>query len=274
MTKRLSPEEKARRARERRVKRAARKAKETVQAARRSAGASSREVTQGAALGKAVSGVVRQKTNADSDYNVRRRARREVARLQKIGMDSKTTPLQRKAAREAAESLQETIGRTYARVNSKADREQAFNELRGQFGTTHRVRSQAQARQDSRNRSFARQLNLALAGQPSAINRDGFKGQAMAIGFMNAFADERRGHRRSEQYELILRSAGANDLEQVFRETMRQNRDEVREMMRRLNKLDSGDGSYDDTSMLGDDEGDAKYMSYRVVISGFSYNRA
>lgn len=274
MPKRLSPEEKARRARERRVKRAARKANETVQAARRSAGASSREVAQGAALGKAVSGVVRQKTNADSDYNVRRRARREVARLQKIGMDSKTTPLQRKAAREAAESLQETIGRTYARVNSKADREQAFNELRGQFGTTHRVRSQAQARQDSRNRSFARQLNLALAGQPSAINRDGFKGQAMAIGFMNAFADERRGHRRSEQYELILRSAGANDLEQVFRETMRQNRDEVREMMRRLNKLDSGDGSYDDTSMLGDDEGDAKYMSYRVVISGFSYNRA
>ena len=274
MTKRLSPEEKARRARERRVKRAARKAKETVQAARRSAGASSREVAQGAALGKAVSSVVRQKTNADSDYNVRRRARREVARLQKIGMDSKTTPLQRKAAREAAESLQETIGRTYARVNSKADREQAFNELRGQFGTTHRVRSQAQARQDSRNRSFARQLNLALAGQPSAINRDGFKGQAMAIGFMNAFADERRGHRRSEQYELILRSAGANDLEQVFRETMRQNRDEVREMMRRLNKLDSGDGSYDDTSMLGDDEGDAKYMSYRVVVSGFSYNRA
>lgn len=274
MTKRLSPEEKARRARERRVKRAARKAKETVQAARRSAGASSREVAQGAALGKAVSGVVRQKTNADSDYNVRRRARREVARLQKIGMDSKTTPLQRKAAREAAESLQETIGRTYARVNSKADREQAFNELRGQFGTTHRVRSQAQARQDSRNRSFARQLNLALAGQPSAINRDGFKGQAMAIGFMNAFADERRGHRRSEQYELILRSAGANDLEQVFRETMRRNRDEVREMMRRLNKLDSGDGSYDDTSMLGDDEGDAKYMSYRVVVSGFSYNRA
>lgn len=274
MTKRLSPEEKARRARERRVKRAARKAKETVQAARRSAGASSREVAQGAALGKAVSGVVRQKTNADSDYNVRRRARREVARLQKISMDSKTTPLQRKAAREAAESLQETIGRTYARVNSKADREQAFNELRGQFGTTHRVRSQAQARQDSRNRSFARQLNLALAGQPSAINRDGFKGQAMAIGFMNAFADERRGHRRSEQYELILRSAGVNDLEQVFRETMRQNRDEVREMMRRLNKLDSGDGSYDDTSMLGDDEGDAKYLSYRVVISGFSYNRA
>nr|DAJ00424.1 MAG TPA: hypothetical protein [Caudoviricetes sp.] len=274
MTKRLSPEEKARRARERRVKRAARKAKETVQAARRSAGASSREVAQGAALGKAVGGVVRQKTNADSDYNVRRRARREVERLQKIGMDSKTTPLQRKAAREAAESLQETIGRTYARVNSKADREQAFNELRGQFGTTHRVRSQAQARQDSRNRSFARQLNLALAGQPSAINRDGFKGQAMAIGFMNAFADERRGHRRSEQYELILRSAGSNDLEQVFRETMRQNRDEVREMMRRLNKLDSGDGSYDDTSMLGDDEGDAKYMSYRVVISGFSYNRA
>lgn len=274
MTKRLSPEEKARRARERRVKQAARKAKETVQAASRSAGASSREVAQGAALGKAVSGVVRQKTNADSDYNVRRRARREVARLQKISMDSKTTPLQRKAAREAAESLQETIGRTYARVNSKADREQAFNELRGQFGTTHRVRSQAQARQDSRNRSFARQLNLALAGQPSAINRDGFKGQAMAIGFMNAFADERRGHRRSEQYELILRSAGANDLEQVFRETMRQNRDEVREMMRRLNKLDSGDGSYDDTSMLGDDEGDAKYMSYRVVISGFSYNRA
>lgn len=274
MTKRLSPEEKARRARERRVKRAARKAKETVQAARRSAGASSREVAQGAALGKAVGGVVRQKTNADSDYNVRRRARREVARLQKIGMDSKTTPLQRKAAREAAESLQETIGRTYARGNSKADREQAFNELRGQFGTTHRVRSQAQARQDSRNRSFARQLNLALAGQPSAINRDGFKGQAMAIGFMNAFADERRGHRRSEQYELILRSAGANDLEQVFRETMRRNRDEVREMMRRLNKLDSGDGSYDDTSMLGDDEGDAKYMSYRVVISGFSYNRA
>ena len=274
MTKRLSPEEKARRARERRVKRAARKAKETVQAARRSAGASSREVAQGAALGKAVSGVVRQKTNADSDYNVRRRARREVARLQKIGMDSKTTPLQRKAAREAAESLQETIGRTYARVNSKADREQAFNELRGQFGTTHRVRSQAQARQDSRNRSFARQLNLALAGQPSAINRDGFKGQAMAIGFMNAFADERRGHRRSEQYELILRSAGATDLEQVFRETMRQNRDEVREMMRRLNKLESGDGSYDDTSMLGDDEGDAKYMSYRVVVSGFSYNRA
>lgn len=274
MTKRLSPEEKARRARERRVKRAARKAKETVQAARRSAGASSREVAQGAALGKAVSGVVRQKTNADSDYNVRRRARREVARLQKIGMDSKTTPLQRKAAREAAESLQETIGRTYARVNSKAVREQAFNELCGQFGTTHRVRSQAQARQDSRNRSFARQLNLALAGQPSAINRDGFKGQAMAIGFMNAFADVRRGHRRSEQYELILRSVGADDLEQVFRETMRQNRDEVREMMRRLNKLDSGDGSYDDTSMLGDDEGDAKYMSYRVVISGFSYNRA
>lgn len=274
MTKRLSPEEKARRARERRVKRAARKAKETVQAARRSAGASSREVAQGAALGKAVSGVVRQKTDADSDYNVRRRARREVARLQKIGMDFKTTPLQRKAAREAAEYLQETIGRTYARVNSKAGREQAFNELRGQFGTTHRVRSQAQARQDSRNRSFARQLNLALAGQPSAINRDGFKGQAMAIGFMNAFADERRGHRRAEQYELILRSAGANDLEQVFRETMRQNRDEVREMMRRLNKLDSGDGSYDDTSMLGDDEGDAKYMSYRVVISGFSYNRA
>lgn len=274
MTKRLSPEEKTRRARERRVKRAAGKAKKTVQAASRSAGASSREVTQGAALGKAVGGVVRQKTDADSDYNVRRRARREVARLQKIVMDSKTTPLQRKAARASAEFLQETIGRTYARVNSKVDREQAFNELRGQFGTTHRVRSQAQARQDSRNRSFARQLNLALAGQPSAINRDGFKGQAMAIGFMNAFADARRGHRRSEQYELILRSAGANDLEQVFREIMRQNRDEVREMMRRLNKLDSGDGSYDDTSMLGDDEGDAKYMSYRVVISGFSYNRA
>lgn len=274
MTKRLSPEEKARRARERRVRRVARKAGETVRAARGSAGASSREVAQGAALGKAVSGVVRQKTNADSDYNVRRRARREVARLQRIGLDSKTTPLQRKAAREAAESLEETIGRTYARVNSKEGREQAFDELRGQFGTTHRVRSQAQARRDSRNRSFARQLDLALAGQPSAINRDGFKGQAMAIGFMNAFADERRGHRRAEQYGLILRSAGADDLEQVFRETMRQNRDEVREMMRRLNKLDSGDGSYDDTSMLGDDEGDAKYMSYRVVISGFSYNRA
>ena len=274
MTKRLSPEEKARRARERRMKRAARKAKATVQAARRTARAASKEVAQGAALGKAIGGVVRQKTNADSDYNVRRRARREVARLQKIGMDSKTTPLQRKAAREAAESLQEAIGRTYAQVNSKEVRAQAFNELRSQFGTTHKARSQAQARQDSRNRSFARQLNLALAGQPSAINRDGFKGQAMAIGFMNAFADERRGHRRSEQYELILRSVGVNDLEQVFRETMRQNRDEVREMMRRLNKLDSGDGSYDDTSMLGDDEGDAKYMSYRVVISGFSYNRA
>lgn len=217
--------------------------------------------------------MARKKTKADEQYNIRRRAKREVNRLERIIANPKTTPLQRKSAQAAIQDLQETIGTTYSKVTGDAERKQAFQDLKNMLGTTKPAqrRTAKKATTESRNRAFERQINLALNGQPSALDRNGDRGQKLAIAFMNAFAESRRGHRRSQHYQMILNAAGTDDLEEAFHKFTRQNRDKIRKMYAAYNNY-MADGRMKDTSLMGDDYGDAKYKGTEPYIAEMSFD--
>lgn len=209
----------------------------------------------------------RAKTNADSDYNVRRRAKRDAARLTRIINNTETPALQRRAARATLGALQEDIAQTYAATASQEDRRAALDRLRRTYGAPRSTRSVDAAQQEARNNAFARQLNLALMHQPSALgNAD--EGYTRAVLFVGAFGQDYRGRNRSELYSAIMESTGADDLETVYRQTMADNRANVRQAFKALDSFDTN--AYEDIN----DQGDAKYRVITPYLARMSYNRA
>lgn len=210
--------------------------------------------------------MARKKTAADEFYNVRRRARRQAARLEKEA--ASLTGRRREVAQRRAARLREQIEMTYVRKGGSRDvREEAFSKLAREVtqraGAGKRLGAK-KLQQAARNRAFAAQLSNALQfdtitgkGSPSGLARDPEMARAMALVFMHAHTDIRR-----EQYDLhtpqnifgeIMKAHGTSDLQQAFLQTMRANRTALQDMFRALK--DEGDG------------GDQKYESVRPYLS-------
>lgn len=210
--------------------------------------------------------MARKKTAADEAYNARRRARRQVARLEKEAAG--LTGRRKEVAQRRAARLREEIEKTYARNGGSRDaRGKALAELARQVpqqaGRGKRLGAKS-LQQAARNRAFAAQLSNALnfdtisgEGPVSSLARDPEMARAMALVFMHAHTDIRREqydlHTPQNIYKEIMRSHGTNDLQQAFLQTMRANKDTLQEMYRSLK--DEGDG------------GEQKYEAVRPYLS-------
>lgn len=210
--------------------------------------------------------MARKKTAADEAYNVRRRARRQAARLEKEA--ASLTGRRREVAQRRAARLREQIEKTYARKGgSRGAREVAFSKLAQEVtqraGEGKRL-GVNKLQQSARNRAFAAQLANALKydtitgkGVPSNLARDPEMARSMALVFMHAHTDIRREqydlHTPQNIYKEIMKAHGTNDLQQAFLQTMRENKTALQDMFRALK--DEADG------------GEQKYESVRPYLS-------
>lgn len=203
--------------------------------------------------------MARKKTAADEAYNVRRRARRQAARLEREA--AALTGRRREVAQRRAERLREQIEKTYARKGVSRDaREAAFSKLARtmpqQAGAGNR-RGANRLQQMARNRSFAAQLSNALnydtitgKGVPSSLARDPEMARSMALLFMHAHTDIRREqydmHTPQNIYKEIMKAHGTSDLQQAFLQTMRENKAALQDMFRAMkDEADGGEQKYE-----------------------------
>lgn len=203
--------------------------------------------------------MARKKTAADEAYNVRRRARRQAARLEKEA--AMLTGRRREVAQRRAESLREQIEKTYARKGVSRDaREAAFSKLAREVtqraGAGKRLGAK-RLQQAARNRAFAGQLANALnfdtitgKGVPSSLARDPEMARTMALLFMHAHTDIRREqydlHTPQNIYKEIMKAHGTNDLQQAFLQTMRANKAALQDMYRAMkDEADGGEQKYE-----------------------------
>lgn len=210
--------------------------------------------------------MARKKTAADEAYNIRRRARRRAARLEKEA--AALTGRRREVAQRRAVRLREQIESTYARNGATRDvRERELAKLARQVpqqaGRGKRLGA-GSLQQAARNRAFAVQLSNALSydtikgeGPVSSLAKDPEMARAMALLFMHAHTDIRREqydlHKPQDIYKEIMKSHGTTDLQQAFLQTMRENKTVLHEMY--LSLVDEGDG------------GDRKYEAVRPYLS-------
>lgn len=210
--------------------------------------------------------MARKKTAADEAYNARRRARRQVARLEKEAAG--LTGRRKEVAQRRAARLREEIEKSYARKGAApAVRGKALANLARQVpqraGRGKRLGAKSM-QQGARNRAFALQLRNALnydtirgEGPVSGLAKDPEMARAMALLFMHAHTDIRREqydlHTPQNIYKEIMKSHGTNDLQQAFLQTMRANKSALQEMYRSMK--DEGDG------------GDQKYEAVRPYLS-------
>lgn len=203
--------------------------------------------------------MARKKTAADEAYNVRRRARRQAARLEKEA--AALTGRRREVAQRRAARLREQIEKTYARKGeSHGAREVALSKLARSVpqraGAGKRLGAKS-LRQAARNRAFAAQLANALnfdtitgAGVSSSLAKDPEMARAMALIFMHAHTDIRREqydlHTPQNIYNEIMKAHGTSDLQQAFLQTMRENKPALQDMYHALkDEADSGDQKYE-----------------------------
>lgn len=210
--------------------------------------------------------MARKKTAADEAYNARRRARRQVVRLEKEA--AALTGRRKEVAQRRAARLREEIEKTYARNGVSHDaRMKALaglaRQVPQQAGRGKRLGAKS-LQQAARNRAFAVQLSNALSfdtisgeGAVSSLAKDPEMARVMALVFMHAHTDIRREqydlHTPQNIYKEIMKSHGTGDLQQAFLQTMRANRATLQEMYRSLK--DEGDG------------GDQKYEAVRPYLS-------
>lgn len=203
--------------------------------------------------------MARKKTAADEAYNVRRRARRQAARLEKEA--ASLTGRRREVAQRRAASLREQIERTYARKGgSRSAREEAFSRLARevtQRAGSGKRRGANRLQQAARNRAFAAQLSNALnydtitgKGVPSSLARDPEMARSMALLFMHAHTDIRREqydlHTPQNIYKEIMKAHGTSDLQQAFLQTMRENKAALQDMYRAMkDEPDGGEQKYE-----------------------------
>lgn len=204
--------------------------------------------------------MARKKTAADEAYNVRRRARRQAARLEKEA--ASLSGRRREVAQRRAASLRAQIERTYARKGvSRGVREKAFSKLAQEVtqraGAGKRLGGKKRLEQSARNRSFAAQLTNALnydtitgKGIPSSLARDPEMARSMALVFMHAHTDIRREqydlHTPQNIYKEIMKAHGTNDLQQAFLQTMRENKAALQDMYRAMkDEADGGEQKYE-----------------------------
>lgn len=209
--------------------------------------------------------MARKKTAADEIYNIRRRARREEARLRKQSQNQSISAMERRAALKAANDLREQIRKSYVSTAPQAQREETLQQLGKQFRHRRTQRTARQAQIESRNNAFKREMALALKGKPSAISADGEKGRILATTFMHAQQDIRRINPR-KAYENIMRNEGTDLLSEAFQKTIKRNQDSLRDMFRTLRAYDD-EGRMKDTSVMSADEGDAKYKTWKTYLS-------
>lgn len=203
--------------------------------------------------------MARKKTAADEAYNVRRRARRLAARLEKES--ASLTGRRREVAQRRAVRLREQIEKTYARKGVSRDaREAAFSKLARevtQRAGKRRGAKRTKLEQMARNRAFAAQLSNALnydtitgKGIPSNIARDPEMARAMALVFMHAHTDIRREqydlHTPQNIYDVIMKAHATNDLKQAFLQTMRENKAALQDMFHAMqDEADVGEQKYE-----------------------------
>lgn len=203
--------------------------------------------------------MARKKTAADEAYNVRRRARRQAARLEKEA--ASLTGRRREVAQRRAAKLREQIEKTYARKGGSRDaREAAFSKLAREVtqraGGGKRLGAN-RLEQAARNRSFAAQIANALnydtitgKGVPSSLARDPEMARTMALLFMHAHTDIRREqydlHTPQNIYKEIMKAHGTGDLQQAFLQTMRENKAALQDMFRAMkDEADGGEQKYE-----------------------------
>lgn len=203
--------------------------------------------------------MARKKTAADEAYNVRRRARRQAARLEKEA--ATLTGRRGEVAQRRAARLREQIEKTYARKGAtRAVRERELAKLARQVpqqAGRGKHLSARSAQQVARNRAFAIQLSNALsfdtitgAGVPSSIAKDPEIARVMALVFMHAHTDIRREqydlHKPEAIYDEIMKAHGTSDLQQAFLQTLRENKSVFQSMYRALKgEADGGDQKYE-----------------------------
>lgn len=174
----------------------------------------------------------RAKRASDERYNARRRAKRELARIERNIAAEKYMPIQEQVMKDYAARLRKSIENSYIqkdivrgmdkkarrRLTSKADAalkssESALESLRLSRTATERE-----------NRAFAEKLNRAKHGEKTDISGlDELSVQFFYVSTKRLWT----GRRLSERNKAIMEYLGTNSLEEAYRVVMAKNREYI-----------------------------------------------
>lgn len=174
----------------------------------------------------------RAKRASDERYNERRRARRELARIEKQLGSGTLTGRQRDVQEKYAARLRESIENSYiqknivrgmdrksrAKLTSKSDA--ALRQARGILNT----RAQARNASERTNALFAEKLKAAGSGKRTDVSGlDSVTSQFFYVATRRLWASSPYDQRN----EVIMRRMGVDSLEEAYRIVMRENRKQI-----------------------------------------------
>lgn len=200
--------------------------------------------------------MARHKSSADIRYNIRRRAQREVTRIQRyLKAAENMTGQTRNALNRRLESLRADIEASRGRITdaNRESIEAAVNRLsrnvpeRGAQVGAGRQRTNRRAIIESRNAAFANELTRALHPARygefrSDLGRNSYWSARI---FMNATQDYWMGYRPEQRAQRILQGLSeelgrpVETLEEAYNLTMSRNRNALRIAQRRQRAYDN-----------------------------------
>lgn len=175
----------------------------------------------------------RAKRASDERYNARRRAKRELARIERNLESGAYSPIQGDVMREYAERLRKSIENSYIqkdivrgmtrkerkRLTAKSDAA-----LKSSNAALESIRLSRTAT-ERENRAFAEKLNRAKHGERTDVSG---LDETSVLFFYSSTKRLWSGGRISERNRNIMRYFGTNSLEEAYRIVMARNREYIK----------------------------------------------
>lgn len=186
--------------------------------------------------------MARAKTASDERYNARRRARRELSRIERQLNSISALDPQYKTLTGYADRLRSSIAGSY--VQPKIQRGMTVQERRKLTKSADQsikrsvsvltAREQSRNASERNNRIFAERLKQAASGK-----RTGLSGldRISTQFFYQATRRLWQGMPRERRNELIMKGLGVSSLEEAYRNVMRANRAQIREWRETLGEM-------------------------------------
>lgn len=184
----------------------------------------------------------RRKTASDERYNARRRAKRELARIERQMNSVSALDPQYKTLSGYADRLRSSIAGSY--VQPKIQRGMTVQERRkltksADQSIKHSVsvltaRERSRSASERNNRIFAERLKQAASGKRSGMS--GLDRISVQF-FYQATRRLWQGLPRERRNELIMKGLGVKSLEEAYRSVMRENRAHIREWRMTLGQM-------------------------------------
>lgn len=199
----------------------------------------------------------RAKRRSDEDYNVRKRAKRRIAALEKQQFTNKR---EAQAAQSYIQQLKGLIERSYAKVTKRVEERAHVIQSLGKLTVANVKGNTARS-----NELFKRELNAASSGNISTLGKHG---QSMAKVFYRATQNFWEGKPTEKRNEAIMKGMGVDSLREAFKRVMRENKTALRNARKAQEGIDITDENafFYEEELFPDDLSSPEYLDFVAVM--------